>query len=223
MSIGLQHLPYLTLREPSNLLKSNEFFVRALLSFLSLICLILVLAETQTAACSKSDRRLSDQMTARNNSHSRLGLLKFVILFLSLICLILVLAETQTAACSKSDRRLSDQMTCYKIYTGDLFLLLVNFCHLYVIVLMAVTSLFSITSESLLPKTTFMGQECEIQDYVFHHLAFGLYLIAGVWVLIDSLSDGRTGTIITGSLFALMCSAGHLFHGMYSYTKSLDV
>ncbi|CAG2105411.1 unnamed protein product [Medioppia subpectinata] len=146
---------------------------------------------------------------------SRLGLLKFLILLFSLICLILVLAETQTAACAKSDRRLSDQVTCYKIYTGDLFLLLVNFCHLYVIVLMAVTSIFSITSESLLPKTTF--------DYVFHHMAFGLYLIGGIWVLIDSLSDGRTGVIITGSLFALLCSAGHLFHGMYSYAKSLDV
>ncbi|XP_054156841.1 uncharacterized protein LOC128955218 [Oppia nitens] len=146
---------------------------------------------------------------------SRLGLTKFVILLFSLICLILVLSETQTAACSKSDRRLSDQMTCYKIYTGDLYLLLVNFGHLYIIVLMAITSLFSSTTETLLPKTTF--------DYIFHHMAFVLYLIGGVWVLIDSLSDGRTGTIIAGSLFALLCSAGHLIHGMLSYQKHIDV
>lgn len=81
------------------------------------------------------------------------------------------------------------------------------------------------------------------KEYVFHYLAFGLYLLGGIWVLIDSLSDGRTGVIITGSvynlvldfgfqlieynfickLFALLCSVSHLFHGIYSYEKSLDV
>lgn len=93
------------------------------------------------------------------------------------------------------------------------YLLCINFAHLYIISLMIACSLFSLTTATLMTKITFVSNFCEwlllktfqlkfqndrllfaLQDFVFHIMAFLLYLVAGIWICVQDLNNNELNT-----------------------------
>ncbi|RWS27947.1 hypothetical protein B4U80_00503, partial [Leptotrombidium deliense] len=93
----------------------------------------------------------------------------------------------------------------YSNYYRYLFLLLVSYTHMHTVGLMLLTCLLSISTAGLLPKLTL--------DFVFHFVAFSLYLTAGIWTVVES----RETSVKIASVFALVVAIVHLVHAFFSF------
>jgi hypothetical protein len=133
-----------------------------------------------------------------------MGALKLLIWILTLIMFILLVLEA---------RAYSYGHHWWGFYSGDLFLLLVIYSHLHTVGLMLFTSLFSLSTASLLPKMSF--------DFIFHFVAFILYMVSGLWVLIGAVNE-RPSSVVTIASIALVTGCLHIIHGFLSYRASLN-
>jgi hypothetical protein len=76
------------------------------------------------------------------------GFTKLLLLILSIICFTLVLIESHSA---------NSHGKSYAYYSGDLFLLLIAFAHLYLTCVMLIACLLYLSTASLLPKLSIVS------------------------------------------------------------------